>query len=135
MEHGVLPSLDDTTVHYLTTKLWERYYWHVHIKKWIPFAKCNACTTMFAALVSSKSAEESDRIKAERQVHRERCTAFRKFHTVRMELGNHRSDAFLSLIIDGMDNQKTMVPRLEGKLHSKMLHNEGTMGQSDEHAA
>jgi hypothetical protein len=42
-----------------------------------------------------------------------------------MVLGLQRPDDFLSLIIDGMDNQKTQLPRVEGKLYSKTLNNVG----------
>jgi hypothetical protein len=117
--------MDDQQVHYLVTKLWKKYFWHVHIKEWIPFAKCDHCTSMLAAILSAKSDEERAQVKEERKIHRDRCSAFRKYHNVRMELGLQQPDRFLSLIIDGMDNQKTMVPRLEGPLQSKLLHNEG----------
>lgn len=80
---------------------------------------------MFADLMSAKTDEQREQIKSARQEHRDRCTAFRKLHSVRMELGISQPDHFLSLIIDGMDNQKTMIPRLEGVLHSKKLHDSG----------
>jgi hypothetical protein len=25
------------------TELWRRYHWHVKVKKWNPFAKCDTC--------------------------------------------------------------------------------------------
>jgi hypothetical protein len=25
------------------TELWRRYFWHVKVKKWNPFAKCDEC--------------------------------------------------------------------------------------------
>jgi hypothetical protein len=105
--------------------MWNKYFWHVHIKKWIPFAMCDHCMGLFAKLVASKSDAERAILKEGRQDHRDRCCGFRKMHELRMVLGELYKELFLSMIVDGMDNRKTQMPRLEGKLHSKHLDNTG----------
>jgi hypothetical protein len=120
-----LPPLKDSQMHYVATKMWAKYFWWVHVKKWIPFAMCDECTQLFAKLLAAKEPAEREAIKCERLDHRHRCACFRKHHEVRICMGLHMKDEFLSLVIDGMDNQKTQLPRLDGKLHSKTLNNVG----------
>ena len=119
--HNLLPSgLKDEMYAYLAYKMWKRHFWHVHIKEWIPFAICDECTGLFARLMAAKTEAEIDVIKNGRQDHRDRCSSYRKQHEVRMQLGELCPDIFLSIIVDGMDNQKTQLPRCEGKLQSKV---------------
>ena len=120
-----LPPLPDDRIVYVAHKLWKKFFWWVHIKKWIPFAMCDECMNLFATLMAAKTTEERDAIKLGRQNHRERCTSFRRNHELRMMLGLQQPEHFLSMIIDGMDNQKTQLPRVEGKLYSKTLNNVG----------
>ena len=120
-----LPPMDDDKLVYVAHKLWKKFFWWVYIKKWIPFAMCDQCMTLFATLMAAKTAEERNEIKLGRQEHRDRCTTFRKNHELRMMLGLQHPDEFLSMIVDGMDNQKTQLPRVEGKLYSKTLNNVG----------
>jgi hypothetical protein len=118
-------NLTDDTLVYVAYRLWKKFFWYVHIKKWIPFAMCDECMELFARLMASKDPQEREEIKFGRQKHRDRCAAFRRFHELRIQFGLTMKDEFLSLIVDGMDNQKTQLPRLEGKLHSKTLNNVG----------
>lgn len=120
-----LPALDDDQVAYIAHKLWKKFYWFVHIKKWMPFAVCDICSSTFAKLLAAKTDEERERVKAERQVHRDDQLCFRKNHEVHMELGNFCSDDVFSCVVDVMDNQKTQVPRADGKIHSKTLNSVG----------
>ena len=118
-------NISEGTMHYLAYKVFPKFFWNVRIKKWIPFARCDKCVTFFNDIMACKTNEERHAVKELRGHHIDACTLFRRRHELRMELGHHLPNMFMSLVIDGMDNQKTQIPRLEGALYSKTLDNAG----------
>ncbi len=101
--------------------LWTEIFWHVHIKTWQPFAKCDECAKFkLGRLLSSKDGSvESEAQKAERRAHQLRISLARQRYMVRSTLSKGFQDLFVHVCIDGMDNKKTNLPHCHGALYSK----------------
>jgi hypothetical protein len=126
LERGFLPADTGTgTLEYLAWTVFPIHFWHVKIKKWIPFARCDKCVTFFNDILSCKTVEKRAEFKQARGFHIDCCTLFRRRHELRIELGKAFPDLVCSLVLDAMDNAKTQLPRLEGTLHAKKLDNIG----------
>jgi len=98
--------------------LWTEIFWHVHIKTWQPFAKCDECAKFkLGRLLSSKDGSvESEAQKAERRAHQLRISLARQRYMVRSTLSKGFQDLFVHVCIDGMDNKKTNLPHCHGAL-------------------
>jgi len=112
MAHVNLPDiLDEQQISYVTYQLWRKYFWNVHIKKWIPFAMCDECTSLFAELMACKTDEERAVVKVQKRNHRDMIYGMRRLHEARYLWPELFPADCLSLIIDAMDNQKTQIPQ------------------------
>lgn len=57
-DKGLLPvSCTPATLQYLTEDVFPKFFWHVSIKKWIPFAKCDKCVAYLNDLTQAGSDE------------------------------------------------------------------------------
>jgi len=108
IRRNLLPPCNPTYVR----RLWKQFYSHVHIKKWIPFAKCELCCVLRDTLTSTRDKDIKEACRQRQQWHRLRLGLARLRHTARMRLGEVLPQLFLSLITDGMDNRKSVIPRL-----------------------
>jgi hypothetical protein len=125
-QRQLLPSdTTDSTLTYLAHKVWPKFFWYVHIKKWIPFARCDKCVTFLNDLLAAKTQEARAEIRQGREFHVGCCTLFRRRYELRQALGMEFPHLFCSITIDAMDNSKTMIPKLTGTLYSKKLDNVG----------
>lgn len=91
-------------------KLWDELHPNVVIKKWIPFAKCQDCADLLERIKVSKSKEELSAAKEQKLNHRMSVALTRQRMHARMSLADFFPDHVLSIMIDGMDNNKTVVP-------------------------
>ncbi len=108
--------------------LWDQYYWHVLIKSWQPFAKCDECAKYKVSELMSAAIDtpEAAAMTAERDVHRIRVSIGRLRYMQRALLAKVYPQYFLHMCIDGMDNKKTNLPHCHGALFSKDIENAGT---------
>ncbi len=106
--------------------LWDEYFWHVHIKSWQPFAKCDECAKFkMQDMLSTNPNPELDASRAARDVHRTRVSISRLRYMQRAALAKAFPEIFLHMCIDGMDNKKTNLPHCHGALFSKDVDNAG----------
>lgn len=125
-ERGKLPfGTTPATLEYLSHKVFPRHFWYVHIKKWMPFARCDKCVSFFNELLAARTESERQAVRRERAFHIDCCTLFRRRHEMRMALGTEHPSLFCSVVADAMDNAKTQLPRVEGNLHNKKLDSRG----------
>ena len=92
--------------------LWNRYYPNVGLKRWNPFAKCDACTRFRQLIhrIPRNQVAIHNAIRKQQEEHRQHITFFRKRMTDRDELAKKYPLQFLKILIDGMDSQKCQTP-------------------------
>lgn len=57
-DKGLLPpECTSATLRYLSEDVFPKFFWHVSIKKWIPFAKCDKCVAYLNDLTQAGSDE------------------------------------------------------------------------------
>ena len=96
-----------------------RFCWHVQLRSWMPFAKCDLCTSLRGKLLACKDRVQFDKIKEEQTAHREYVSVCRAQQTDRENLAVKHPDRFLHICMDGMDSMKTYLPRCDCYYYSR----------------
>lgn len=107
-------------------RLWSLFYWHVYIKRFMPFAKCDDCVNFtLERLAHCKDAEKVELIRAHQKAHRDQVQVARNRIAAR-ELVSRRFPAlFGHLYDDAMDNTKTNTPHCRTLTFSKNIEQNG----------
>ena len=87
---------------------------HVRIRKFIPFAKCDVCARLTELKNTARDDYEKRMYQTEKDSHIHLIMIMRARLAIRDELAMYFPDYFLSVMIDGMDSQKTNVPKTGG---------------------
>ena len=88
------------------------------IRKWIPFATCTTCSTYKKEKKDTECPVERKRLKALQREHLERVKRERVSYLMRQKLSILYPARYLSLIIDGADASRYMVPHLAHRSHA-----------------
>lgn len=120
------PVLADFSQQRLYT-LWREEFWHVFLKSWQPFAKCDDCAKfkLNNFLETSETTVEKELLRAERKMHLARVAVGRSRYMERALLAKTFPDQFLHICIDGMDNKKTNLPHCHASLLTKEVEGAG----------
>lgn len=121
--------------------LWKERLWNVRLREWQPFCKCDVCSYFKSATVLMMSRlktkgltvallkKEADMIDLtiRRQAHLSAIQLARSRVYLRTRLAESFPDFFLSVCIDGMDNQKTNLPHLGNTFKHKQIDTAGML--------
>jgi hypothetical protein len=92
--------------------MWRKYFLHVQISKTSRFSKCSVCWEFTSTLEKVVSNTMKDRLKQIYQRHHElQRQEHDAYEDVKLDARN-RPDKFLSIVVDGMDQNTTMVPKM-----------------------
>jgi hypothetical protein len=92
--------------------MWQKHFSHVQIPRTSRFSKCSVCWEFTSTLEKVVSNTMKDRLKQIYQRHHELQRQERHaYEDVKLEARN-RPDKVLSIVIDGMDQNTTMVPKM-----------------------
>jgi hypothetical protein len=92
--------------------MWRKYFSHVQIPKTSRFSKCSVCWEFTSTLEKVVSNTMKDRLKKIYQRHHELQRQERDaYEDVKLDARN-RPDKFLSIVVDGIDQNTTMVPKM-----------------------
>ena len=113
------PGDDFSKTYPLFRRIWtdpgSRFKKTLKITKTKPVSDCKECTGLRGELMVAKSKEEYAQIHCRRRRHIEDVRMEREqYHRIRKLAADHESD-WLCIIIDGMDQAKTNIPRANGK--------------------
>jgi hypothetical protein len=100
-------------------KWWKESWWHVKIKSWQPFAKCDACVKFRARILVAATGTLRDEIRLQQSLHRSRISIGRIRYDLREQLSKTYPGLFLHASIDAMDNKKTNIPQTRHLSHTK----------------
>ncbi len=89
---------------------WRKFFWHLFLRFWIPFAKCDQCVDLLESLRVTKDEKEKEKIKELQKEHRKYIEDCRLNYKRRIDLAEQNPDKYLSVIMDAMDSNKTNVP-------------------------
>jgi hypothetical protein len=106
-------------------KWWMEHFWHVRVKKWQPFAKCDICINFRTAILTTVGEFELAELRVDRDRHRDQVGLGRRRFGLRETLAIEDPDMFLHVSIDAMDNKKTNVPQSKAFTNSKSSSNIG----------
>ena len=104
---------------------WKEEFWHVKVKKWQPFAKCDHCQKYRTQLYVMRGEVEKFEVRTLRNKHREQVSLGRKRFAYREALSVAHPELFLAISIDAMDNKKTNIPRTRALTDTKTTSNAG----------
>ena len=104
---------------------WKEEFWHVKVKKWQPFAKCDHCQKFRTKLYMMRGEVEKAEVRALRDKHRDQVSLGRKRFAYRESLAIAYPDQFLAISIDAMDNKKTNIPRTRALTDTKSTSSVG----------
>jgi len=100
-------------------KLWRQHWWHVKIKHWQPFAKCDDCVKYRAKLLTTSFQPAVEALRLDQAMHRLQISIGRRRYDIREKLSETFPDLFLHVSIDAMDNKKTNIPQARHFSHTK----------------
>lgn len=115
-KHGIVP---EKTPSRSMLRWWETDWWHVKIKHWQPFAKCDDCVTLRAKLLLAPTETIMEVHQRAQEDHRERISLGRGRYAFREELTKSDMSKFLHVSVDAMDNKKTNLPQTRHLSHTK----------------
>jgi len=98
---------------------WKENWWHVKIKSWQPFAKCDDCVKFRARILVAVTDPLKEDIRHQQSLHRSRISIGRARYDLREQISKTYPDVFLHVSIDGMDNKKTNIPQTRYLSHTK----------------
>ena len=90
---------------------------HVKIRKWMPFAKCNACAEYREAVAATSCLTKKKTLQAAHALHIARVKRERRSYMVRRKLAEMYPHRFLSIIIDGADSTPYELPHTHLRTH------------------
>jgi hypothetical protein len=136
IKQGYLPA---GTVPGTAKNVWNDHFWHVRLREWQPFTKCEVCarfkagSLMVVNEMQRAGASVSDLrdsrdlidLKTQRLAHYSDVQLARLRVLLRSKLAEAFPELFMCICIDGMDNQKTNLPHCNGILKNKGIDNEG----------
>jgi hypothetical protein len=92
--------------------MWWKYFSHVQIPKTSRFSKCSVCWEFTSTLEKIVNNTMKDRLKKIYQRHHElQRQEWDAYEDVKLDARN-RPNKFLSIVVDGMDQNTTMVPKM-----------------------
>jgi hypothetical protein len=92
--------------------MWRKYFSYVQIPKTSRFSKCNVCWEFTTTLEKVVNNRMKDRLKQIYERHHELQRQERDaYEEAKLDVRN-RPDKFLSIVVDGMDQNTTMVPKM-----------------------
>jgi hypothetical protein len=91
-------------------QLWDRFFPHVTITKYIPFSICQACADFHMRIMNAKDDQEVKDVNQEREEHKTALRYFRDRLHFRMWLADYFIKFCLFIAVDGMDQRKTQLP-------------------------
>jgi hypothetical protein len=92
--------------------MWQKFFSHVQIPKTSQFSKCNICWEFTSTLERIIGNTMKDKLKQTYQRHHELQRQERvAYEEVKLDARN-KLDKFLSIVVDGMDQNTTMVPKM-----------------------
>jgi hypothetical protein len=92
--------------------MWRNSFSHVQIPRTSRFSKCNVCWEFTSTLEEVVSNTMKDKLKQIYQRHHELQRQERDaYEEVKLDARN-RPDKFMSIVVDGMDQNTTMVPKM-----------------------
>jgi hypothetical protein len=94
-----------------------RYFDNVQIKRFLPFAKCDACSQFLDRILAANTEADREKVKEERKCHRQEVLVARTHLTTRDVLAVEYPDWFIEILQDAMDQNKTAHP-LQGNAES-----------------
>ena len=115
-KHNIVPEVTKSRT---MLRWWEENWWHVKIKRWQPFAKCDDCVNLRAKLLIAPTQAITEVYREAQEGHRERISLARTRYDVREKLSKSDSKRFLHVSVDGMDNKKTNLPQTRHLSHTK----------------
>ncbi|CAG2253456.1 unnamed protein product [Mytilus edulis] len=92
-------------------EMWISEFQHVKLRKFQTFTQCIECTNFKTALLKKPSKEEKKKIIEMRTAHLDLQRLCRQKYYKHNNKAQEDPDQYLSLIIDGMDQAKTNLPR------------------------
>jgi hypothetical protein len=87
-----------------------RYFSSVAIKKFNAFARCDICAQFLDRILAASTPEERQQVTEQRAAHRQSITVARVRVMARERISELHPDTSLTIMIDGMDTNKTNVP-------------------------
>jgi hypothetical protein len=102
-------------------KLWRQRFWHVEITTGNSFSKCTKCVFYKQSIQKSVSVRVKEMWKRERTKHNDLQSAHRAAYTRWKDDSIMKPTEYLCIIVDGMDQSKTMVPHLARQHFSKAV--------------
>ncbi len=115
-KHGIVPV---GTPSRTLLRWWSEDWWHLKIKSWQPFAKCDDCVQFRAKVLVAPTEPLRDELRNQQSMHRARISLGRDRYDFREKLSQSNSESFLHVSIDAMDNKKTNVPQTRHMSHTK----------------
>ena len=97
------------------------------IRKWIPFAKCDACAQYREAKQATKCKDQLKVLLAAQRDHLERVRRERASYYLKQKLAIQSPERYLSVIIDGADSSPYMLPHLAYRSHASDASNKVKM--------
>ena len=91
--------------------LWNKYFSHVKIPAHKSFAKCSVCTVFDSSLLKCSILDNPIQIRQKYNKHLEEIRSEKQEYYNRREMARN-NNKIVSIIVDGMDQAKTAVPRL-----------------------
>ena len=88
------------------------------MRKWLPFAKCDTCSTHRTAMATTKDPKSRCLLIEAQTAHLDHCRRERTSYMLRQKLATAFPDRFLSLIFDGADCSKTEIPQMAYRSHA-----------------
>jgi hypothetical protein len=104
-------------------RLWKREFTYVHIPKSSRFSKCNICWEYKNYRQSAPDEATKERISRAYQLHLDMSLEERMEYSRGRMAAINEPDQYLSLIIDGMDQNTTWVPKFKQSVKGIESHN------------
>ena len=108
-------------------RLWRHLYWHVFIKLYMPFARCDSCLHFRAQYLKVPRTDKEGRaaVRREQKVHQDLIQLGRKRLAVREYLARRFARLFGHIYDDAMDNTKVNTPHTRCYTTSKSVSEKG----------
>ncbi|XP_071143900.1 uncharacterized protein [Mytilus edulis] len=133
------------TENYFISILWRKYCSHIKIPAASRFSKCDVCIKLKMEIAETKSKETRKRLFHQRRQHLDKQSQERRKYYKHCAKSRKEPNKYMSIIIDGMDQQKTFIPnfmhmskfmsgmwRLRTHLVGTIVHGVGVYGFFDQ---
>jgi hypothetical protein len=120
-------------------KIWNKNFPHVHLRQTSNQHRCNTCSSYLERASNCKTDQELDNVHVEWEKHLDLQARERNVYYRHKEKAKRNPSKYLSIISDGMDQNKTLLPRsrtrakvldkgnlVKYKLQGVLVHNQGS---------